>query len=195
MATTETHEVTIRTFTPTTSMILGELERALRQVSETQVSAAIEALLAAPRIFVTGAGRSGLAIKMIAMRLMHLGLQVHVVGETTTPAITSGDLLLVASGSGTTAGAVRAAETAKRVGANTLLLTTAPASRLGDLARWIVEIPAATKQDHGGSISRQYAGALFEQAVLLTMDAAFQQMWQSSAATAEELYTRHANIE
>jgi 6-phospho-3-hexuloisomerase len=176
-------------------MILGELERALAQVGETQVNAAIEALLAAPRIFVTGAGRSGLAIKMIAMRLMHLGFLVHIIGETTTPAITPGDLLLVASGSGTTAGAVRAAETTKKVGGNILLLTTTPASRLGELANWIVEIPAATKQDHGASISRQYAGALFEQAVILTMDAAFHQMWQNSATTAAQLYTRHANLE
>jgi 6-phospho-3-hexuloisomerase len=191
----ETHEVIVETFTTTTAMILGELEFALAQVSEAQVADAIEALLAAPRILVTGAGRSGLAVKMIAMRLMHLGLLVHVVGETTTPAIAAGDLLLVASGSGTTAGAVRAAETAKKVGAEILVLTTAPASRLGELASWIVEIPAATKQDHGGEISRQYAGTLFEQAVLLTMDAAFQRMWQRSAASAEQLYTRHANLE
>ena len=193
MATSAT--ATTYTFAAATTMVLGELVHTLAQISEPQVNAAIEALLVAPRIFVTGAGRSGLAIKMIAMRLMHLGLQVHVVGEITTPAITSGDLLLIASGSGTTTGAVRSAEIARKIGADVLLLTTAPASRLGELASWIVEIPAATKQDHRGSISRQYAGALFEQAVLLTMDAAFQQMWQSSAATAEQLYTRHANLE
>ena len=57
---------------------------------------------AAPRVFVLGAGRSGLALRMTAMRLMHLGLDVHVVGEVTTPAIERGDLLVTASGSGTT---------------------------------------------------------------------------------------------
>jgi len=90
---------------------------------------------------------------------------------------------------------VVAAEVARKVGADVLLLTTAPASTLGQLATWIVEIPAATKQDHGGNLSRQYAGALFEQALLLTMDAAFQQMWHRNGATAEQLYTRHANLE
>jgi 6-phospho-3-hexuloisomerase len=182
----ETYEVAAGSFTANTELILAELGRTLGQVNDEQMAEAVEALLAAPRIFVAGAGRSGLAIRMIAMRLM---------GETTTPAIRRGDLLLVASGSGTTASAVRAAVTAHRVGADVLALTTAPGSRLGELARWIVEIPAATKQDHRGSISGQYAGALFEQAVLLTMDAGFQQMWQNSSASAEQLYTRHANLE
>jgi 6-phospho-3-hexuloisomerase len=191
----ETYEVAAGSFTANTELILAELGRTLGQVNDEQMAEAVEALLAAPRIFVAGAGRSGLAIRMIAMRLMHLGLDVYVVGETTTPAIRRGDLLLVASGSGTTASAVRAAVTAHRVGADVLALTTAPGSRLGELARWIVEIPAATKQDHRGSISGQYAGALFEQAVLLTMDAGFQQMWQNSSASAEQLYTRHANLE
>jgi hypothetical protein len=62
-------------------------------------------ILAANRVFVVGAGRTGLALKMAAMRLMHLGLVVHVAGEVTSPAIGRCDLLLVASGSGTPAGA------------------------------------------------------------------------------------------
>ena len=182
-------------FATRSSMILEELQRTLARVSEDEIAAATMALLGAARIFVTGAGRSGLAVRMVAMRLMHLGLTVHVVGETTTPAIARGDLLLVASGSGTTVGALASAVVARKLGADVLVLTTAAASPLAELATWIVEIPAATKQDHGGQISRQYAGALFEQAVLLTMDSAFQQMWQSSGRTAEELYTRHANLE
>ena len=66
----------------------------------------------APRVFLAGAGRSGLVLRMAAMRLMHLGLDVHVAGDTTTPAIREGDLLIAASGSGTTAGVVKAASTA-----------------------------------------------------------------------------------
>jgi 6-phospho-3-hexuloisomerase len=188
-------EVAPGEFAANAGMIVEELQRTLAAVNEEQIAAAIDALLAAPRIFVAGAGRSGLAVRMIAMRLMHLGLTVHVVGETTTPAIDRGDLLLVASGSGTTRGAVAAAEVAHKVQADVLVLTTAPRSRLGELATWIVEISAATKQDHEGKLSHQYAGALFEQALLLTLDSAFQEMWQRSGATAQQLYTRHANLE
>jgi 6-phospho-3-hexuloisomerase len=132
---------------------------------------------------------------MAAMRLMHLGLTVHVAGEVTAPAIGAGDLLLVASGSGTTAGAVHAAEVARKAGANVLLLTTAPASKLGVLAQSLIVIPAATKQDHGGTRSAQYAGALFEQSVLLLTDAMFQAMWRERGESAEELWKRHANLE
>nr|WP_104128899.1 6-phospho-3-hexuloisomerase [Cryobacterium sp. Y57] len=168
---------------------------ALRSASASSLDEAATALAAAPRIFVLGAGRSGLALKMTAMRLMHLGLDVHVVGEVTSPAIASGDLLLVASGSGTTGAIVRAAETAQSVGANILALTTAPESPLGRLAAVTVVIPAAAKQDHAGQVSAQYSGGLFEQAVLLVGDALFHTLWQASGATAEQLWPRHANLE
>ncbi len=142
-------------------------------------------LLAAKRIFTTGAGRSGLALQMAAMRLMHLGLTVHVAGEVTTPAIGCGDVLLVASGSGTTAGAVHAAEVARQAGASVLLITTTSTLRLNELAQISIVVPAPTKQDHGRTKSEQYAGALFEQCVLLLMDAMFQVMWRERGRVVE----------
>jgi 6-phospho-3-hexuloisomerase len=177
------------------SLILNELERTLAAVSEAEIAVAQRMILTANRVFLTGAGRTGLALKMIAMRLMHLGLAVHVAGDATTPAIGPGDLLLVASGSGTTAGPVHAAEVAVKTGARVLALTATPASRLGTLAKALVVIPAAAKQDHGGTISEQYAGALFEQSVLLVMDAMFQALWHEGGESAEELWKRHANLE
>lgn len=39
---------------------------------------------------------------MAAMRLMHIGLDAHAVGEATAPSIAEGDALLVISGSGET---------------------------------------------------------------------------------------------
>src|SRR5271155_1766031 len=113
------------------TLILHELERTLAAVSGAEVAVAQRMILAANRVFVTGAGRTGLALKMAAMRLMHLGLVVHVAGEVTTPAIGPGDLLVVASGSGTTAGPVNAAAVAVKAGARVLALTATPASQLG----------------------------------------------------------------
>lgn len=176
-------------------LILNELTDTLAQVSEAQASAAIHAILTAPRIFITGAGRSGLALKMAAMRLMHLGLTVHVVGEITTPAIAPRDLLIAASGSGTTAGVVLAAVTAADAGANVLAITTAPRSPLAAVASVVLLLPAATKQDTSATRSQQYAGALFEQSVLLLTDALFQSMWQQRGETAAQLWKRHANLE
>jgi 6-phospho-3-hexuloisomerase len=56
------------------------------------------------------AGKERTCIKMAAMRFMHLGYTVFIVGETNTPAILEGDLLLVASGSGTTSSVVSSAD-------------------------------------------------------------------------------------
>jgi len=182
-------------FLASQEIILNELTDTLAQISQAQANAAIHAILNAPRIFLTGAGRSGLALKMAAMRLMHLGLTVHVAGEITTPAITTGDLLIAASGSGTTPGVVLAAVTASKAGANILAITTAPASPLGTVATNLLVIPAATKQDDSAIKSQQYAGALFEQSVLLLTDAIFQTMWHLRGENAAQLWKRHANLE
>ena len=149
----------------------------------------------ADRVFVHGAGRSGLALKMTAMRLMHLGLTVHVVGDVTTPAITSGDVLLTASGSGTTGGVVRAAQSAVDAGASVAAITTATKSPLAKLAAHVLVLPAADKLDRSGSASAQYAGGLFEQAVVVVGDALFHSLWKQSGATADDIWPRHANLE
>jgi 6-phospho-3-hexuloisomerase len=178
--------------------ILAENTAVVARLTETP-DAALEEMAAglqgADRVFLLGAGRSGLALRMTAMRLMHLGLTVHVVGDVTTPAITATDALLVASGSGSTAGVVRAAETAHSVGATVLALTTAPDSELAALADVTVVIPAAQKQDHGGTLSAQYSGGLFEQSVMFVGDALFHSLWQASGLSADELWPRHANLE
>ena len=150
----------------------------------------------APRVFVLGAGRSGLALRMTAMRLMHLGLTVHVVGDVTTPAISAGDLLLTASGSGTTAGVVRAARTASAVGACVAAITTDPHSALGQVAGpATVVVSAADKLDRSESASTQYAGSLFEQAVVIIGDALFHALWRQSGSHADDLWPRHSNLE
>jgi 6-phospho-3-hexuloisomerase len=127
---TETNEAS--SFSASFTAILEELKRTLLALSEAQLHTAVQSLLCARRVFFVGAGRSRLALEMAAMRMMHLGLTVYVAGEVVTPAIERGDLLVVASGSGTTAGPVRAARVAKELGAEILAITTAPASELGN---------------------------------------------------------------
>ena len=179
-------------------LVVGELSALLHTVSSRGDGAVEElssVLRAADRLFVLGLGRSGLALRMLAMRLMHLGLAVHVVGEVTTPAIAAGDVLLVASGSGTTPTVVRAAETATAVGAHVVALTAAESSPLTAIAAASVVLPAAGKLDRSGQASAQYAGSLFEQGVVAVGDALFHAMWQAGGATADDLWPRHANLE
>ncbi|CAQ01555.1 6-phospho-3-hexuloisomerase [Clavibacter sepedonicus] len=181
------------------TLIADENARVARALAEPDLAARLDeaarVIRDGRRVFALGAGRSGLALRMTAMRFMHLGLDAHVVGEATSPAIAEGDVLLVASGSGTTAGIVAAAQTAHDVGARIVALTTADDSPLADLADVTVLIPAAAKQDHGGTVSAQYAGGLFELSVALVGDAVFHALWQASGLSADELWPRHANLE
>jgi 6-phospho-3-hexuloisomerase len=177
------------------ALVGHETSAAVAKIDGQQVAVLVDHLRRPGRVFVAGAGRSGLVLRMAAMRLMHLGLNVHVAGDTTTPAIGSDDLLLVASGSGTTSGVVKSAETAAKAGARIAALITNPDSPLADLADASVVIPAAQKSDHGSSVSRQYAGSLFEQVVFHLTEAVFQSMWETTDVQAEELWLRHANLE
>jgi 6-phospho-3-hexuloisomerase len=178
--------------------VQSEVDAAMASLAETD-AAAIAALADvvhdADRVFLLGAGRSGLALRMTAMRLMHLGRTVFVVGDTTTPAIERGDLLLTATGSGTTTGIVRAATTAHELGAAVATITTAPGSPVAELSSVVVTVPAAGKLDRSGAASAQYAGSLFEQTVVLLGDALFHTLWQRSGLSADELWPRHSNLE
>jgi 6-phospho-3-hexuloisomerase len=194
-ATDHTSDVTGESIANNLSFVRDEIADMAAKVDEQQVAALARNLRQYTRLFVTGAGRSGLVLRMAAMRLMHLGLNVHVAGDTTTPAISFGDLLLVASGSGTTSGVVKAAQTAARSGARIAAFTTNPRSPLARLADVVVIIPATHKTDHGSSVSRQYAGSLFEQVFFVVTEAVFQSLWDNTDVQAEELWLRHANLE
>ncbi len=177
------------------ALILSEQHTIADQIDFRQAAQILPFIKSAKRIFVAGAGRSGLAMRAAAMRLMHFGLTVFVVGETTTPAIAQGDLLIAASGSGTTGTIVKAAEKAIAAGARVVAFSTHTTSPLAHLCSLVVVIPAAQKEDHGKAVSAQYAGSLFEQQVWLLTDALFQTLWAAEGTPAEELWKRHANLE
>ncbi|UTM38009.1 SIS domain-containing protein [Rhodococcus pyridinivorans] len=191
---TVTAQETYTRFEDGRRIVLDENHRLLNSIELAHWDRAGELINSARSVFVIGNGRSGLAIQMAAMRLMHLGLRVHVAGEVTAPAIGKGDLLVAVSGSGTTESVVRAADTARKVGASVVAVTTAPASPLGQRADQVLILPAADKQDHSATITAQYAGSLFEQAVLLAFDALFYALWVGADQTAERLWERHANL-
>lgn len=155
----------------------------------------IENIRQAEAIFLIAAGRSGFSMRSVTMRLMHLGLKVYFVGDNTTPAIKINDLLWAASGSGTTGAIIRAAEKAKQVGAKVFAMTTNETSVLATIAHNHLLIPAAGKLDRGDEKSKQYAGSLFEQILLLLGDAVFMELWRIDGSPAEELWKRHANME
>jgi 6-phospho-3-hexuloisomerase len=152
--------------------ILGEINTVVSRLDLATLDALADQLQDAAHVVVAGEGRSGFMAKTFAMRLMHLGLNVDVVGETTTRAITNGDTLIAVSGSGTTAQTVRVAEQARSLGAQVLAVTTDPDSALGRAATAIILIPAATKyRKEGEATTIQPLSSLFDQVCHLVFDA------------------------
>lgn len=184
-------------FADTANSILDELRGALGRVDDDDAKALARAIADSPRLFVAGAGRSGLLLRCAAMRLMHLGKTVHVVGDTLTPSLAAGDLLLVASGSGETGGLVAVAAKARDLGARIAVVTANPASRLAALADILTPIDAPTPKAPvaGAAPSVQPMGSLFEQAMFLLLESLALELMRQANITSAEMFARHANLE
>ena len=176
-------------------------------LSDEEIDAFQKEILCAGRIYVMGAGRSGLVAKAFAMRLMHLGFTAYVVGETITPAMRQNDLLVIFSGSGRTKTVADIAETGKRLGGRIALVTANPESRIGRIADVIVileshrdEIRDETtefdvRQMTGEHRSFAPLGTIFETASIVFADACISRLMEISRIDEKQLRKRHANIE
>ncbi len=158
--------------TDTLDTIQAEIAGVLARLDRSDLDVFTTALAGYGRIFVSGAGRSGFMAGALAMRLVHLGHDVHLVGEATAPAFDDGDTLVAISGSGTTAGTVRSAEEASRARVRVLAVTTDVDSPLARTADEVLCVPAATKHRRAGEASTaQPLSSLFDQATHLVFDA------------------------
>jgi len=176
--------------------ILDELHDILERVDPKEVDRLITALQRAEKVFIYGQGRTGQMSRAFAARLMHLGMNVHFVGDTTTPRISRRDLCLVNSGTGTTRFVYHVASVAKEAGAKVATITAHPEARIGQMANIVVTVSAPTKGEaRPHRASRQPPGSLFEQAALLLMDAMVLVLMERMHITPRALARRHANIE
>ncbi|MDG0825629.1 SIS domain-containing protein, partial [Staphylococcus equorum] len=114
-------------------------------------------------------------------------------GESTTPSITENDLFVIISGSGSTEHLRLLADKAKAVGAEVVLLSTNPASAIGELANAVIELPAGTKYDAEGSA--QPLGSLFEQASQVFLDSIVLDLMTKLKVDEEAMQQNHANLE
>lgn len=177
--------------------VLDEVAFALHSVSDTQIATLRQAIHGSHRVFIAGKGRSGLLARAFALRLMHLGFTVHVVDEVTTPAIMSGDLLILISGSGETASIHQYAAQARSHGAQVALITAFPNSSIAQRSDVVVHIPApSVKADVINEVtSFQPMANMFEQSLMLLLDVITLQLMNDLGLTPEQLAARHANLE
>ena len=177
-------------------LILGEIGTVLQQIDESQVKQFITEIRSANTIVSTGAGRVGMAVRGFTMRLGHLGLSAHMVGDSTVPSVGSGDLLMVASGSGETQTIVDLVTIAKKNGCRIALVTGNPASRMGQMADAIVHLSAPSKtKSIDGFISRQPMTTLNEQCLGLLFDAMVLSIMEQMHETHDTMWGRHSNLE
>lgn len=183
---------------PAIEQVLTEVASCVRQVSVDSLARAGDLIKSAPRIFVAGAGRSGLCMRAFAVRLMHLGKTVYIVGETTTPRIKSQDLLILGTGSAQSALLLQIAEMAQEQGAKLLLFTAEPVSPLSKLADHTVIIPAPSLKPFLAErdfVSMQPMGSLFEQSLLIVCDSLIIALMDQIGVGLGRMRKYHANLE
>lgn len=176
-----------------------------------QIAEFFSAMLAANRIYVTGAGRSGLVAKAFGLRLMHLGYESYVVGETITPAFHEGDTLVAFSGSGETQSMVSICGTAKDLKGRVCLITAMPDSRIGTMADLVVNLGDPTEtyiHDKNSFEVRQITGkyrsvtsafapfgTMFETLALVFSDAVISALMEAKKDEIAKMQGRLSNVE
>jgi 6-phospho-3-hexuloisomerase len=176
-----------------TSRVLDEIGSFGRALPLHAVGELADLIGSAPVVFLHGLGRSGLVLRMLAVRLTHLEVPCHVVGDPTTPAIQPGELLVVASGSGGTRGTVAIAERGREIGARVVALTAHPEAPIGVAADRVVALPGVAKTDRGGSV--QPPGSIFEQMLLVLLEEVVLRLAARRDPAYDAVARRHANLE
>jgi 6-phospho 3-hexuloisomerase len=145
------------------------------------------------RIFVYGAGRSGLVAKAFAIRLVHLGFQTFVIGETITAPVQKGDMVVIISGSGETIPAVMTAEIASNLEAYVISITAKKESEIAKFADITLYISSTCNEEE----RKRYAplGTLFEASVWILLDGLIAYLLDSKNETEEGMRSRHATLE
>lgn len=174
--------------------ILKEITSVITQIKEDNLTKILNKIPKNNRIFVDGEGRSGFQAKSFAMRLMHIGYQIYVMGETITPAIRQGDIYIAISGSGKTKNTVNNTLVAKKLGATIIAVTSKQDSDLAKIADETILVPGKVKNDKT-TTSIQLLSSLFDQSVHIVLDCLCLMLSKRDNISEEIANKNHINIE
>jgi 6-phospho-3-hexuloisomerase len=173
--------------------ILSHLKMFKDSIDPKVIDKVVSLVLSSNQIFSYGAGRSGLIARCFAQRLMHLGLKSYYLGETITPSINPGDMLLIVSGSGGTLSSKTFAEEAHVHEVQVIALTSKRDSAVGKSADFCLIIPGKTKADRFES-SAPFT-SLFDVSAFVFLDCLASELMKKLGVTEEDILKRHATIE
>lgn len=169
--------------------ILKRIETAVSSIDQDAVAKFEESILASKKIFIYGSGRSGLAGQFFAVRLVQLGLDVHFVGDMTTPIIEKDDLTILVSRTGETMSAVQTANIARRIGSKVVSITSFRSSKLAHASNSVILIPF----DADPSASKHAPlGTLFEESVNIFFDSLIPELMKKLGIDEQSMKKRHA---
>ncbi len=169
---------------------IGErVTEVLEQIDPKLIDRAVAILSSASQIFVYGAGRSGIIGRAFAMRLVQAGLRAYVIGESVTPIVRRGDAVFILSNQGESYSSIQTANIVRREGAELIVLTSRPGSKLAHTATLLLVIEFHEDVNRPG-----YAplGTLFESASLRLTDAIIAELLQVRGETEDSMRRRHA---
>lgn len=174
-----------------------ELQTACTALDPDQLGAFMREIADAKKIVLYGVGREGLMMRALAMRLYHMGLDAHVVGDMSAPPVGPGDLLIVSAGPGGFSTVNGLLGVAKGAGARTACVT---AQRDGDapgLSDCVLVIPAQTMADDQAPdpASILPMGSLFEGAQYLVFEVLILHLRDHLGVDPDAMRARHTNLE
>jgi len=175
---------------------LSEIQSVFDRVASETAGRMCDEILGARRIACYGVGREGLMMKALCMRLMHLGLDAHVVGDMTTPPVGKGDLLIASAGPGYFSTVMALLNVAREAGARTMVVTAQPGGPAPGIADAVIELPAQTMaDDRSGKGSLLPMGSLYEAVQLVFFDLISILLREKTGQSAEHMRARHTNLE
>jgi 6-phospho-3-hexuloisomerase len=175
---------------------VAELTDVINRIDAVQVNALIDLLAEANRVVVYGVGREGLMMKALTMRLFHMGLDAHVVGDMTTPPVGKGDVLVVSAGPGYFSTVAALMGVARNAGAKTICFTAQPGEKMPQRADLTVVLPAQTMADDTtGPTSFLPMGSLYEGVQYLFFEYFVLMLGDHMGITSEQMRQNHTNLE
>lgn len=176
--------------------IITEISTAILSVNPDELQSAVSRICNSRRIFCDGLGRSALAMRGFAMRLMRLGFQSQMVGESTATAFGTGDTLMMCTASGSSPVLLYHAQLSKNQGGNVILITGNRKNPLVELADETIILPTSNKDSADSErFSIQPRGSLFEQTSQLVCDLMVLEIMEQCRISVGEMRKRHANLE
>ena len=151
----------------------------------------VDRILAAERVFLYGAGRSGFVTRCFAMRLGHLGMRVVRMSIDETDAPRERDLALIVSGTGETSTSLLYGRLCKDAGAPLAIITESEGSTLAEMADVVIHLNAPDDSDRA-----RYApmGTVFEDTCLIFLDTLVVEMMSRLEETEATMRGRHGQI-